>query len=516
MGEMPRKIPPLVWLAAPLAYFLYFYGLGTAGMLGPDEPRYASIGREMARSGDWITPRLWGHPWFEKPALLYWITAAGFRLGLGPDLAPRLPVALVAVAFLVFFWWILWREFGCLTAWFATLILGTSVEWLIFSQVSVTDLPLAAAYSAAMLLAIPWVVKGDARPLPWAGALLGIAVLAKGLVPLALAVPLALGTWKRPFRDSLRAVLLLVVPLAALALPWYWLCYRANGVVFLHDFFWVHHLERATSASLAHVEPWWFYGKVLLAALVPWTPLAVLAARPSLYRDRRRLFLLLVAGWGLLFFSVMLNKLPGYILPLLPAAAALMAIALAESRRAAPALTVCALLLAVFPIMAPGMPAAIAAGLSKAPVPPFRALWLTPLAIVAAVWMFEKRGRRLAAVFCVAAGVGAGVVYLKRTAMPEVDRQASSRRLWHEVARQAGSVCVENILRNWRYPLNYYSGSPLPECSDAPRPIHIFQVPGRPPGVAVSKSSTTVRVDRIPQVIVISRSVPSRTADKQK
>ena len=58
----------------------------------------------MAQSGDWITPRLWGQPWFEKPALLYWMTAAGFKLGLGPDLAPRLPVALLSVAFLVFFW----------------------------------------------------------------------------------------------------------------------------------------------------------------------------------------------------------------------------------------------------------------------------------------------------------------------------------------------------------------------------------------------------------------------------
>ena len=71
MEAMPRKIPRLLWLAVPLAYFLYFYRLDAAGLIGPDEPRYASIGREMARSGDWITPRLWGLPWFEKPALLY-------------------------------------------------------------------------------------------------------------------------------------------------------------------------------------------------------------------------------------------------------------------------------------------------------------------------------------------------------------------------------------------------------------------------------------------------------------
>src|SRR5690348_14622241 len=210
---MPRKIPRLVWPAAVLAYVVYFYGLGTAGMLGPDEPRYASIGREMARSGDWVTPRLWGHAWFEKPALLYWMTAAGFRAGLGPDLAPRLPVAFMAVAFLVFYWWMLRRLFGCTAAWFATLILGTSVEWVVFSQVGVTDLPLAATFSAAMLLALPWIVKGDDRLLPWAGAMLGLAVLAKGLVPLVLAAPLALGVWRRPASASARAMVRTLLPL---------------------------------------------------------------------------------------------------------------------------------------------------------------------------------------------------------------------------------------------------------------------------------------------------------------
>src|SRR3954470_4351515 len=101
----------------------------------------------MASSGDWITPRLWGQPWFEKPPLLYWMSALGFRLGLGPEWAPRLPVALLAVVFLGFYWWILNREFGCRTAWFAALILATSAGWLASSQIGVTDLPLTATFS---------------------------------------------------------------------------------------------------------------------------------------------------------------------------------------------------------------------------------------------------------------------------------------------------------------------------------------------------------------------------------
>ena len=74
---------PQAWLlAAIFFYFLFFFHLSATGMLAPDEPRYASVGREMARSGDWVTPRLWGEPWFEKPALLYWMEGAAFRLGV--------------------------------------------------------------------------------------------------------------------------------------------------------------------------------------------------------------------------------------------------------------------------------------------------------------------------------------------------------------------------------------------------------------------------------------------------
>lgn len=160
------------------------------GMVGPDEPRYAAVAREMALSGDWITPRLWGQPWFEKPPLLYWMTAAGFQCGLGPELAARLPVAMLSVWFLLFYFFRLRREFGERAAWFASAILATSGGWLAYSHVAVTEIPLATTFSASMLLALPWVRSGGRRGLVFGGLLLGLAVLAKGLVPLVLALPL--------------------------------------------------------------------------------------------------------------------------------------------------------------------------------------------------------------------------------------------------------------------------------------------------------------------------------------
>src|SRR6266478_5161907 len=185
------RFPKRYLLAIPLLYLLYFFGLTNAGLVGPDEPRYAAIPRQMAQSGDWITPRLWGEPWFEKPALLYWIEGAAFRLGLSEDLAPRLPVALTSVAFLIFFYWILRREFGDPAAVFSTAILATSAGWLSLSHIGVTDLPMSAAFSAGMLISLAWLERGERRSLPLAAGLLGLAVLAKGFVPLVLTLPLA-------------------------------------------------------------------------------------------------------------------------------------------------------------------------------------------------------------------------------------------------------------------------------------------------------------------------------------
>ena len=321
MPGFVSRIPRAWWLAIPLVAILYFYGLSTAGLLGPDEPRYASIGREMARSGDWVTPRLWGEAWFEKPPLLYWMTGAAFRLGVGEDLAPRLPVALLSVVFLIFFQRILRREFGGEASWTAILILGSSAAWLACSFIGVTDLPMSAAFSAAMLLSLDWLQSGSRRHLPWAAALLGVAVLAKGLVPLVLSVPL-LWCGRRRWRDLLR--LSVWGTFLIVAAPWYLLCYLRNGSVFLWTFFWEQHFERFTSTSLAHGQPWWFYLPVLAASVMPWTPALPLLFRKALYGDTRRRFLLLWLVFGLIFFSLAKNKLPGYLLPLMPPAAALM------------------------------------------------------------------------------------------------------------------------------------------------------------------------------------------------
>src|SRR5579864_4815016 len=351
----------LVLVGVAAIYFLYFFGLTRTGLLGPDEPRYAAIGKAMADTGDWVTPRLWGEPWFEKPALLYWMTAAGFRAGLDPDLAPRLPVAIASVAFLIYFFVALRREFGDRAAFYATVILGTSAGWLAFSRVAVTDLPMSAALAAAMLP----VMSGRGRV--FAGVLLGAAVLGKGLVPLALFLP-ALWFWRKRPRD----LLVLLAVAVAVAAPWYILVTLRNGAPFLEEFFWKHHFERFLTGALQHERPFGFYVPVLIAGLFPWSPLLLLLYEKREHIDARIVFLLIWFAWGFLFFSISRNKLPGYLLPLLPADAALIGIAAAGAKpravKMACLLGACAALLALTPLVREVLPQALASGLSRTDV----------------------------------------------------------------------------------------------------------------------------------------------------
>src|SRR6202162_3104730 len=99
-------------VAACVVFICLFSGLGAVGLLGPDEPRYAWIAGAMAETGDWITPRLYGQPWFEKPILYYWAAALGFRLHLPSEVAARLPSAIAALVAALAVGWVWGEEYG--------------------------------------------------------------------------------------------------------------------------------------------------------------------------------------------------------------------------------------------------------------------------------------------------------------------------------------------------------------------------------------------------------------------
>ena len=174
-------------------YVCYFSHLGVIGFVGPDEPRYAWIARDMAETGDWVTPRLYGKPWFEKPPLLYWGGATLFKLfgSRAPEVAARLPSAIGALLATLALAWLAWRTYGEECARWLLLLLPTSAGMIGFSHAAATDMPFAAMLTIAMVCAavVLGLTQSENTPIlprtPWLasvlfGSFLGLAVLAKG------------------------------------------------------------------------------------------------------------------------------------------------------------------------------------------------------------------------------------------------------------------------------------------------------------------------------------------------
>jgi 4-amino-4-deoxy-L-arabinose transferase-like glycosyltransferase len=445
---------------------LYLTSLGGVGFLLPDEPRYASIGREMAHSGDWITPRLDGQGWFEKPPLIYWTTAAGNWLGFSDEWAARLPVALISLAFLIFFYRTMEREFSARVGLMATAILGTSAGWAAVSFAAVPDLPLAACFNAAMMIALfgPKALsmreKGFAAQGYMAGVMLGLAILAKAFVPIVLIFPVFLIARGKRLPMLIGAVLV--------AAPWHILCYWKNGSVFWDDYFWKQQVARVYSSSLEHGQPFYYYIPVLLGGLFPWTPLVALLGRRRSYDDERVRFLLVNLLYGLVFFSVVRNKLPAYILPLLPGVAIVLAVAVDRARNVTWWIAGCTALLAAVPVIANILPDAMSTGLTHVTFH-FALGWPFLIAAAAVGWLGwsgeEGTGHREWAVLMTAITAVAAILYLKSAAFPALDRQVSVRQFWRANSQAISGACEDRLPRDWEYGLNYYAAKAVPQCS---------------------------------------------------
>ena len=337
----------LAWVALLFAtlYICYFYNLGAIGLVGPDEPRYAWIARNMAETGDWVTPRLYGKPWFEKPVLYYWGAALSFKLFGVSEVTARLPSALSALLATLAMAWLALRIYGPETARWLLLLLPTTVGMIGFSHAAATDMPFAAmlALATVCVAVILELAKNEHTPIlprtPWLallllGFFLGLAVLAKGPAAILLSGgavflwALATKRWRDAFR-CLHPVA--IASFCVTALPWYILCARRNPE-FFRVFIIEHNFKRYLTPEFQHIQPFWFYIPILFVACIPWTPLLLWSGIRGLisWQQTRQLspfaiFLLAWAGFCILFFSTSQSKLPGYILPALPPMALLLA-----------------------------------------------------------------------------------------------------------------------------------------------------------------------------------------------
>ena len=302
-------------------------GLGRGSLWEIDEAIYAEIGREMHESGDLTAPYFDYRPRFDKPPLTYWLTVLAYRTFGVNEFAARFFAALCGLAGLLLFYGLVREMMGARIALLAAFILGGCLEYPALAIMGLTDMPL----TFFTILTFYGLWRAYERERPWyyllAGLGAALATLTKG--PVGLLLPggvlflmcLAdLVARRRPWPRIFRLQFVLAVGLfLALVLPWYLAMYRRFGAPFLASNVGYHMIARFTKSLESHGQPWYYYLVLLFVALLPWSPGLLGGWRGFPRRARLLLF------WGLLylvFYSAARTKLPGYLLPVLPPAAA--------------------------------------------------------------------------------------------------------------------------------------------------------------------------------------------------
>lgn len=339
----PARIGGLRWWGWIALAAVWLATIQLRPMLDPDEGRYAEIPREMVASGNWITPRLDGLKYFEKPALQYWATAALYtQVGLSNWSSRLWTVALGFACLPLIYAWVA-RLYDQRAAVAAVALLAMSPYFGIIGHLDLLDAGFTfwmdATVFAFLLAQCAPERSGKERGwmlVSWAAA--ALAVLSKGIVVFVLAGGslILYSLAERDARPWRRLHFALGVPLfLALAAPWFTLVSLRNPD--FAPYFFIHeHFQRFLTQEAQRIEPWWYFLVLLGVGALPWlVPLARAALRswqdPGLGSNFKPLkFLLLFSALTLVFFSISDSKLATYILPMFPPLAVLTSVALAD------------------------------------------------------------------------------------------------------------------------------------------------------------------------------------------
>ena len=321
-------------LLAVLFGALFAWRLGSAPLLNPDEGRYAEVPREMVASGDWITPRLNGVPYFEKPPLMYWAVAA-CEAAFGPsEWSVRLAPALFGLAGILGTYAAARRLYGRDAGFWSAVVLGTSLLYLALGHIVTLDMAVSVLMSATLFCFILGMREplGMTRRWLFYGlyASAALATLTKGLMGFLVTGAvmflwvLLLKQWRRLWPLYLPSGVLIFLGIAA---PWHFLIAGRNPG-WAHFYLIYEHFQRYSDKSHGRFEPFWFFAPILILGLFPWTGFLWASFRDALAGgwSRRRenaeaWFLAIWAGFIFLFFSYSKSKLIPYILPVFPAVA---------------------------------------------------------------------------------------------------------------------------------------------------------------------------------------------------
>jgi 4-amino-4-deoxy-L-arabinose transferase-like glycosyltransferase len=483
-------------LLAGFCAFLFFYGLSNFGLIGADEPRYAQIAREMLARHDWVTPVLGGEPWLEKPPLFYWQAMIAYSIFGVSDWAARLASAadgtlMVAVIYLFL------RKFVRGVELDGALITASTAGVIGFSRAASTDMPLAAMFTMAMLAWYAWHKTNARRYLTAAYIFLGLAALAKGPVgPLLAAVVIGIfAAVKSDYRIWSRTLWLpgLLIFLVV-TLPWY-VAVEIKNPNFLHIFILEHNFARFGTNLYHHKQPFWYFVPVTLLGLVPWTVLACASLARSLrawWGDRAgpehdfSSFLLLWLLVPVIFFSASQSKLPGYILPAVPAGALLAAGYLHRRFSNEGGLSLVTAILHSIVAAAPVVPALMIQYLvlqHDLPWGKAAAISCALAAILAVALVFTLRSRiGLGGVRFTLVPVAFGVAAILRLGAPALDSTLSARPIATEIGRiEKGRLPMAafHLSREVEYGLAFYRNQKIVQYGweEIPAQAHLLVAP---------------------------------------
>lgn len=316
--------------------FLIGFKLGDRPLAAPDEGRYVEIPREMALSGDYVTPRLNGFKYFEKPPFFYWLQSASIKyLGMGEGVL-RLWVAFFGIFGAVMVYLAGRRLFDRMTGLGAATLLSTCILYYAMSHLIILDLVVAVLLSGAMwcfVIGMNAVPPLERRLYAYGVAVfLALAVLTKGLMNLVLfggigVIWLTLTRqWPKLWKMYLPTALLLFL---VIALPWHIAAHLKNKEFF--DFYIIHeHFTRFLSKAHNRYQPAWFFVAVVLVGFFPWTAFLFGALKQAFQKGRApengpQLFMGIWILFVLIFFSLSKSKLIPYMMPLFPPMALLTA-----------------------------------------------------------------------------------------------------------------------------------------------------------------------------------------------
>ncbi|MDJ0658546.1 MAG: glycosyltransferase family 39 protein [Crocosphaera sp.] len=366
-----KKDTKTLWIFSGLWLFLisfiaFIANLGSIGLMDKTEPMFVEAARQMVITGDWVTPYWNGETRFDKPPLTYWLVGLSFQIFGINEWGARVPSALAAIA-VVFLGFYTLKKFGFsraketshtptklwVSAWIGAAIIALNPFWIAWGRTGVSDMFLSSGIALALLSFFLGYGYSETSSKSYFGlsisrwwyigywVFMALGVLAKG--PVALVLPgltvIVFLVYVGRFIEVVKETpwLLGIGSFLLISVPWFVLVTLEHGQEYINTFFGLHNVQRFTSVVSRHPGAWYYYFPVIMVGLLPWSiylPLAIAKLkvwqRQQWVNSSRTTHLgIFCLCWFLvvlIFFSSSVTKLAGYVLPLMPSAAIIIAL----------------------------------------------------------------------------------------------------------------------------------------------------------------------------------------------